>query len=148
MSGVETAGIVLGAMPLIIEAVKAYANGVSTVERYLKYEVPLTNLYTVLQAEYVIYQNTCEELLNGIVTRNDERAALLECPGGPGWKELDLERRMEQLLSKAYASYINTMLLMNGAVSDIKKLLKLGSDGKVQLNASTKFVNITPPYEL
>ncbi|KAL1636601.1 hypothetical protein SLS56_001186 [Neofusicoccum ribis] len=139
MSGVEVAGLVLGTLPLLIEAIKAYADGVSTVERYLKYEVPLRNLHRALGAEYVIYQNTCEELLNGLVENNDERTALLEQPGGPGWRKPALERKLNQRLSRAYTAYVETMEDMEFAVSEIKKLLKLGSDGKVQLKASNKF---------
>lgn len=86
MSGVEVAGLVLAVLPVLVEAIKFYAEGVSTVERYLKYRVPLQSVLRALQNEKVIYLNTCETLLNGLVDNNEEREALLKDPGGPAWK--------------------------------------------------------------
>lgn len=131
MSGVEAAGLVLGVLPLIIEAVKAYADGVSTVERYLKYEIPLQDLSRALNLQYVLYQNTCKQLLNGLVEDNEERAALLEKPGGPAWATPELERKLQQRLSREYESFLETMSEIESVVSKIKRLLKFGPDGKV-----------------
>ncbi|KAL0265342.1 hypothetical protein SLS55_001307 [Diplodia seriata] len=139
MSGIEVAGLVLGALPLIIHAITVYADGVSTVERYFKYEIPLRNLHRALEAEYVIYQNTCEELLNGIVEGNEQRAALLDKPGGPDWAKPALEERLKQRLSRAYTAYIGTMESMKDTISGIEALLKLDKTGKVQLHPSSKF---------
>ncbi|OMP81792.1 hypothetical protein BK809_0006100 [Diplodia seriata] len=133
MSGIEVAGLVLGALPLIIHAITVYADGVSTVERYFKYEIPLRNLHRALEAEYVIYQNTCEELLNGIVEGNEQRAALLDKPGGPDWAKPALEERLKQRLSRAYTAYIGTMKSMKDTVSGIEALLKLDKTGKVRI---------------
>lgn len=132
MSGIEVAGLVLGAMPMLIEAVKAYADGVSTVTLYLKYERPLRSLHNALDAEFGIYQNTCEELLDGLVENNDERAALIAQPGGLAWKDPELQAKLEQRLSRTYRGYVGTMEDMEYAISEIKGLLKLGPDGKVR----------------
>lgn len=132
MSGIEVAGLALGALPLIIQAIKVYADGVSTVERYFKYEIPLRDLHRAVEAEYVIYQNTCEELLNALVEDNEVRAALLDQPGGPGWRRPALEETLEKRLSRSYQAYIGTMESMLRAVSEIKRLLKLDKGGKVR----------------
>ncbi|OJD33126.1 uncharacterized protein BKCO1_3300010 [Diplodia corticola] len=139
MSGIEVAGLVLGALPLIIHAITVYADGVSTVERYFKYEIPLRSLHRSLEAEFVIYQNTCEELLNGIVKDNEERAALLNNPGGPDWKKAVLEEKLKDRLSRSYMAYVGAMEDMKDAMLDMKKLLKLDKSGKVQLHPSSKF---------
>ncbi|KAF4546677.1 uncharacterized protein LTHEOB_3985 [Lasiodiplodia theobromae] len=139
MSGIEVAGLALGALPLIIQAIKVYADGVSTVERYFKYEIPLRDLHRAVEAEYVIYQNTCEELLNSVVGDNEDRAALLDQPGGPGWKRPELEATLKERLSRSYPAYIGTMDSMMRIVSEIKRLLKLDKAGKLQLNNSSKF---------
>lgn len=132
MSGIEVAGLALGALPLIIQAIKVYAGGVSTVERYFKYEIPLRDLHRAVEAEYVIYQNTCEELLNSVVEDNEDRAALLDQPGGPGWKRPELEAALRERLSRSYPAYIGTMESMMRIVSEIKRLLKLDKAGKVR----------------
>ncbi|KAF2144987.1 uncharacterized protein K452DRAFT_316124 [Aplosporella prunicola CBS 121167] len=139
MSGVEVAGLVLGALPLIIEAIKIYADGVSTVERYLRYEEPLLDLYWALETEYIMYQNTCEQLLDGIVDSNTEMAMLLQDPGGPAWKKQELECMVKHRLSRSYPSYERAMYKMELAVDGIKGLLKLGPTGEVQINSENGF---------
>lgn len=57
MPGVETPGLVLGVLPLIIEGLKAYSNGVSTIKGYMKYRTPLQDLYDQLDNERVMFQN-------------------------------------------------------------------------------------------
>lgn len=129
--GIEVAGLVLGALPLVVEVLKAYTNGISTMGRYLRYKIPLKRLATELDTEYVVYQNTCERLLDGLVDDNEEREALLREPGGLAWKNPGLERELEHRLLRGYGAFVNTMNEIDFAVSEIMKLLKFGPDGKI-----------------
>ncbi|KAB2576462.1 hypothetical protein DBV05_g4978 [Lasiodiplodia theobromae] len=131
MSGIEVAGLVLGALPLIVEALKAYSNGISTIGTYLRYELPLKTLHMDLSVEYTLYQNACERLLEGLVDDNDEREALLQEPGGRAWRNPDLERKLQQRLSKTYSIFNDIMQEIHLAVLKIKELLRFDSDGKV-----------------
>ncbi|KAF4307809.1 hypothetical protein GTA08_BOTSDO03899 [Botryosphaeria dothidea] len=139
MSGVEVAGLVLAVLAVLVEAIKFYAEGVSTVERYLKYRVPLQSVLRALENKKVIYLNTCEILLNGLVDSNEEREALLKDPGGPAWKNSELETRLKRRLSGGYGCYLDTMGDMQKTIENIKEPVKLDPDGKVQFNATTKF---------
>lgn len=132
--GIEVAGLVLGALPLVVEVLKAYTDGISTMGRYLRYKIPLKRLSTELGTEYVVYQNTCERLLDGLFDNNEEREALLREPGGPAWKNPILERELERRLLKGYEPFVNTMNEIDLAVSEIMKLLKFGPDGHVSRN--------------
>lgn len=142
MSGVEVAGLVLAVLPVLVEAIKFYAEGVSTVERYFKYRVPLQSVLRALQNEKVIYLNTCETLLNGLVDNNEEREALLKDPGGPAWKNSELETRLKQRLSGGYGCYLDTMGDMQKAIENIKDLVKLDPDGKVPLPGSCSAIRM------
>ena len=76
----EAVGLVLGVIPLVISALEYYAEGV---HKRWRYKRELSSLKRILDAEFVRYLNTCEELLSGIVP-NATLAALLDFPGGPG----------------------------------------------------------------
>ncbi|KAL1613934.1 hypothetical protein SLS54_010144 [Diplodia seriata] len=139
MSGIEVAGLVLGALPLIVKALKAYSSGASTIRRYIRYHTPLKDLSTELGVEYVLYLNACERLLDGLVDDNTEREALLQKPGGPAWKNQELERRLKQRLSKGYPVFVDTVNQIEFAVAELMKLLKFSPDGQPQFNAANGF---------
>jgi hypothetical protein len=126
----EVAGLVLAAIPILIEGIKAYSKGVSTVTIFLRYQIPLEDLAQVLGAEETIYRNICNQLLQGLVD-NKRKAELLQNPGGNVWKDPDLQAGLEERLSTSYDAFSRTVKSMEAAMEEIKKLLKLDSRGKV-----------------
>jgi hypothetical protein len=130
MSGIETAGIVLGAIPLVISALEHYAEGISTIHKWWRYKRELASLKRILDAEYVRYLNTCEELLSGIVP-DATLATLLDFPGGPGWQDPDIERKLHSRLRTSFTSYLNTVTDMNDIMEILKSKLELDPNGKV-----------------
>ncbi|KAL1640287.1 hypothetical protein SLS58_007103 [Diplodia intermedia] len=139
MSGIEVAGLVLGAIPLAVKAFKIYAESVSQVKRYRGYRNHLQDLYQDLDSEYIVYLNTCEQLLDGIVDHNAQKTKLLEDPGGDAWRDPELEEKLKRRLARSYENYMETVQGMKSAVEEIKARLKLGPDGKVQLKNANKF---------
>ncbi|KAK8225703.1 hypothetical protein HDK77DRAFT_487765 [Phyllosticta capitalensis] len=136
MSGIEVAGIVLGALPLIIEAMKQYADGTTTVKRFIFYEEPLRDLSLELRTQYVICQNTCEELLGGIAPPGDI-AGLLQDMDGELWKRQDLKPAIRKRLGRSYEEFVATMIRMGEVVKEIASKLKL--DQTYHANNSQKF---------
>ncbi|KAK2761692.1 hypothetical protein FQN54_001520 [Arachnomyces sp. PD_36] len=130
MSGVEAAGLVLGAIPLIVVCLKTYIQGVATVKRYFKYKNELKSLLRALTTEYDIFRNNCEELLEGLVQIRT-MALLLQDPGGDRWKDAMLEEKLRNRLRGAYTGYLETVDDMNSVVEEFKGRLKL-RDGKVR----------------
>jgi hypothetical protein len=126
----EVAGLVLATIPLLIEGIKAYSKGVSTVRVFLRYQIPLEDLAQVLGAEETIYRNICNQLLEGLVD-NKRKAELLRNPGGDAWKDPGLQARLEERLSTSYDTFNRTVKNMEASMEEIKKLLKLDSKGKV-----------------
>lgn len=132
MSGIEAVGIVLGAIPLIIVAVQHYAEGVSTIRRYLKYKHGLKDIARSLQTEYDIFRNTCEQLLGGLV-HDHELSKLLSEPSGADWEAPALKRKIETRLRGSFDGYIQTMKEMESAVNKFRDLLRLDTNRKVGL---------------
>lgn len=131
MSGIEVAGLVLGSIPLIISALEDYADGVETIKKMIRYKKELRDLVHDLQAEYCIFQDTCEWLLNGLTT-TVELETLLENP--EGWKRQELARSLEERLNSKYQVYMDRVTDMNETIQEFKAKLDLGKDGKVSID--------------
>ncbi|EPE36148.1 hypothetical protein GLAREA_05486 [Glarea lozoyensis ATCC 20868] len=130
VTGVETAGLILGSLPLIISALEHYAEGVGTIEKWWRYKRELASLKRVLGAEYDRFLNTLEELLVGLVP-DTALADMLKMPGGPGWADAELSRKLQNRLRNSYRSYVETINDFNEVVTDLKSKLELDPDGKV-----------------
>ncbi|KMU89300.1 hypothetical protein CIHG_06972 [Coccidioides immitis H538.4] len=131
MSGIEVAGLVLGAIPILVSALEAFIKGVSTIKKLMRYKTELKNLLRALITEYDIFRNSCEELLEGLAPAS-RIAQLLQCPGGEAWKEPPIERKLKDRLQRSYFGYLQTVDDMNDAIEEFKRRLKLGKDGQVR----------------
>ena len=129
MSGIELAGLVLGAIPVVVAGLESYIKGVATIKRYFKYKNELKSLRTSLTTEYDIFRNSCEELLEGLV-QTQRMALLLIDPGGALWKDPAIEKKLRRRLQDAYSGYLETVDDMELAIEEFKRRLKL-KDGKV-----------------
>ncbi|KAI1152397.1 hypothetical protein F4825DRAFT_418906 [Nemania diffusa] len=129
MSGLEIAGLVLGALPLAIQAVQGYREALHSispkhVKRYLD------SIERDLQTEHLRLQNTCETLLVGIVSQLDIQS-MIKDPFGPGWKSY-----VDKLRLRLYASYDafdECIKAMYMAIKELKS--KLGIEGESRINS-------------
>ena len=126
----EAAGLVLGAIPLVVSALEHYVQGVDTIAKWWSYKRELTSLVRVLGAEHARFLGTCEKLLEGLVTP-DELDSLVAHPGGPGWKDVELDRKLKSRLQRSYGVYLASIQEMKRAVKDLEDRLELNANGKV-----------------
>ncbi|KAF8418440.1 hypothetical protein EV426DRAFT_511018, partial [Tirmania nivea] len=66
-TGIEIAGLVLGAFPLAIEGIKAYSNGMKTIKDMKNYQQILRQFARGLKVERCKYDNTLLEVLTMLV---------------------------------------------------------------------------------
>jgi hypothetical protein len=130
MSGLEITGVVLGLIPLVIAALDQYADGIRTIKRALKYKTELGNLVHELKAESIIYQDTCEWILDGMVS-SMELEMLVKDPGGPLWSNDKLDKQLKERLGRSYEVYKTTVIDMNDAVREFMAKLDLDDQGNV-----------------
>lgn len=71
VTGVETAGLVLGSIPLILSGLEFYANGIAITKRYRRYHEEFKSMIVELQTEYTMCVNSINMLLVGIVKQKD-----------------------------------------------------------------------------
>jgi hypothetical protein len=130
MSGLEVAGLVLGALPLVISALEHYANGVQTAKRFFRYKSELEVLSLRIRTERCMFINTLERLLGGIV-RIEHMSELLSSPGGDAWKNAEVDSKLKDRLRNVYKIYLDNVQGMDRSLRSIMGKLALNSEGKV-----------------
>jgi len=130
MSGIEVAGLILGAIPLIISGMEHYADGVSTLGRYRKYRLELKSLINILETERTKLMNTCDKLLVGLAPPW-KIEAMIEEPFGEMWKDVDIQKRIRVRLWRSSKVFDDTMKNVHGAIQEMIDRLGLQPDGKV-----------------
>jgi hypothetical protein len=132
MSGVEAAGFVLAAIPLVISFMEHYADGVRTINRWRKYDRELKSLCRRLRSEEELFRNTCELLLRDIVDSEQQLETLVLNPAGLEWSDPALESRLQSKLSRSYVVYMEVVEDMKDAVNGIKDRIGIKDDVKVR----------------
>ncbi|KAJ8118057.1 hypothetical protein OPT61_g882 [Boeremia exigua] len=137
-TGIEVAGLVLGALPLLLEGLKFYAEGVDTAIRFWKYREGVKGLISELGAEQTIYLNSIEIMIHGVVDARDVEEFLTK-PGGDLWKRPKFEQKLRKRLGSSFDSYLDTISRMKFAVDAFRTKLKLDDAGKPQFSDKHTF---------
>ncbi|RSL54798.1 hypothetical protein CEP54_009669 [Fusarium duplospermum] len=129
MSGIEVVGLVLGILPLAIEALKGYRAMLSRVRGA---DRDLKALIQDLETEQVRLQTTCEVLLDGIapLSRIDD---MVEKPFGPEWEQFSDDIR--ERLWKGTDKFKEHAKEMQEAAEELREKLCMEADGKTKLNS-------------
>jgi hypothetical protein len=131
MSGLEVAGVVLGALPLVISALEHYAEGIQTAKRYWRYKSELRSLILQIKTEREIFLNTLEQLLAGVV-RIEHMTDFLSHPGGDAWSDADVDLKLQQRLRNAHKVYLGNVDGMSRSLKLMMEKLALDAEGKVR----------------
>ncbi|RYP64022.1 hypothetical protein DL769_006802 [Monosporascus sp. CRB-8-3] len=138
VTGVETAGLVLGAIPLVLAGLEFYAKGIAVTKRCFKYREQFQNLIRELRTENTICTNSINLLLVGVVNQKD-MADFLADPCGERWKEAKFDQRLKQRLGASYDSYMATIDELGKAAEIFRQRLKLSCSGKPQFTDEQMF---------
>lgn len=130
-SGLEIAGLVLAAFPLVIKGLGCYIDGVETMILWRRYRRQLADYQRQIETQRIWYLDTLEELLDGIVGTDAELTLLVADPGGVAWQKPEYDRRLRTRLDHSYEPYIATIRNLLDALQTIKEKLGLDASGKV-----------------
>lgn len=122
MSGVEVVGIVLGGIPLIISILEHYRDGVSTIQRWRRYERERQSLVRSLKTERVKLYNTCEKLLVGLVSPSQAQA-MIQSPFGTLWQEDAFKRKIRARLGDSIEVFESNVEEMRDAMYEMMQRL-------------------------
>lgn len=124
------AGLVLGAIPLVISAMEHYADGVETLGRYRRYKLELRTLINILQTEKTKLMNTCDKLLVGLAPPW-QIEAMIENPYGELWREKEMQKKIRVRLWRSFTVFEDTVKDVHAAIEEMVLRLGLQPDGKV-----------------
>jgi hypothetical protein len=136
MSGFEVVGVVLASLPLVIAAMEHYAGGIESLRQLRSCRLQLKRYSMTLRAEWWMFCNTIELVLEGVVGPV-LTSQLVQNPSGKEWKDEGLSRKLKHRLANAYDVFFEFVLDILGTISDFKSRLNLDSDG--QASGSTSF---------
>lgn len=126
MSGVEIAGFVLGAIPLMISALEHYKDTAEVLDTWWKVKREWRKCKHDLKYHMTTFEENLEELLLPLIVDEERMKRLLENPGGPEWKDPALEILLKGRLPKTYSSYLDTMQEMKEVVNGLNDALGIG----------------------
>jgi hypothetical protein len=96
-TGIEIAGLVLGAFPLAVEGIKFYASGARTMNEMRHHQHVLDEFIRELDMERTKFVDTCYNLFEDTIT-GDELSSLMDDPSGECWRNEFFQRKLENRL--------------------------------------------------
>ncbi|KAH7092033.1 hypothetical protein FB567DRAFT_420710, partial [Paraphoma chrysanthemicola] len=123
MSGVEIAGLVLGALPLLIHALENYHASLDILKDWHTVQRAYRHSLRTLGIQKVLFEGNVERFLLPLVVDDDELRVLMANPAGKGWENPELEKRLQQRLPESYHLFIDTIVNINRIVEALKKEL-------------------------
>ncbi|KZM21838.1 uncharacterized protein EKO05_0003128 [Ascochyta rabiei] len=117
MSGIEIAGLVLGCLPLLIQGIESYNEGLDPIKSFMRWDKELPQCIRKLRNQHVHYSQTIRILLEPI-TADVELAEMMTDPGSSQlWKDKDMAMKLQDRLQESYHAY-------QGTIGDIERITK------------------------
>ncbi|KAF1915483.1 hypothetical protein BDU57DRAFT_451073 [Ampelomyces quisqualis] len=125
MSGVEVAGLVLGCLPLIIQGIESYNEGLDPIKSFVRWERELPQFIRKLRNQHVHYAQTIRILFEPI-TSEVELAEMMANPGSTKlWKGTHMAEKLQERLQESYQAYQGTIVDIERITTKIASKLDL-----------------------
>ncbi|KAF2786117.1 hypothetical protein K505DRAFT_290273 [Melanomma pulvis-pyrius CBS 109.77] len=148
MSGIELAGLALGAFPILIHALESYREGAEVLKDWWHIQRAYKKCKHDLNYHRTIFEGNIERLLLPLVVDDDELTDLMGDPAGEAWEDEELEKRLKERLPNSYNLLLDIVGSTNSIMESLKKELgvrnpqfqaKIDEHGKLaKPNASRK----------
>lgn len=139
MSGIEIAGIVLGAIPLVIAGLEPYADGLNTIQDIFNYTDIVKNLVLDFRVIDFRFRDICEQLLCllQLPTADIQRMMSTSPDTHAIWQgpEYGLDRKLRSVLDDSrYSTYNDLLLRIFQSVDIFREQLGLDENMKVSFS--------------
>lgn len=126
-TGVETAGLILAAFPLVISALEHYENGFQVIREWVRFRGEFAAFLNALIRQRIFFRQNIEELLGPIVATEYDISILLDRPGGKAWADETLNAKLRQRLpgKYEYESYATTVSYIMETLHKLMDKLKI-----------------------
>lgn len=145
VTGIETAGLALAVFPIVVSGLQFYADGARTIKAMWRPEMALKSLIRDIGMEKCKFENTCTFLLEGMVS-DSHLILLMDYPGGPLWRDNDLQEKLKSRLRPATAQYyMEAMEALTSTLQSLQVKLGLDKDDKVRQIPHSCYSEIRSP---
>jgi hypothetical protein len=137
LTGVEIAGVILGTLPLVIQAVDWYLQGVKPMKEYCNYSQNLELFKGRLNIQAAIYEDSICRLLIAAGVSVDRFHELLDNVDDPwkvtaAWSTDELEKKLQTTLGQRhFGTFIFAVQQIETVMEKLMAELKLDTKGKV-----------------
>lgn len=126
MSGIELAGLVLGAFPIALAALGKYRDVAETLGTFWRIRREHQQWTHSLNICKLAFEQNLEELLLPLIVDDDELQWLVQNPDAPKWRDPELEDRLRERLPKSYGLYLETMSRIQHVMVEVTQELGVG----------------------
>ncbi|RYP69578.1 hypothetical protein DL771_006015 [Monosporascus sp. 5C6A] len=123
MSGIELAGLVLGAFPILIHALESYREGAEVLKDWWQIQRAYKKCKHDIDYHRTVFESNIERLLLPLVVDDDELKDLMNDPAGKAWEDGELEKRLRERLPKSYDLFLDIIGNINRLMESLKKEL-------------------------
>lgn len=128
MSGLEVAGVVLGASPLAIEALDKYREVARRLGFWYKIRLEYQKCSDNLTYYQLAYKRHLKLLLLPLIVDDDKIRELLTDPGGDGWKDVATAELLKSRLDESYGLYLRHMATFAEIMQKLKHELAVDQE--------------------
>lgn len=129
MSGIEAAGFVLAAFPLLITALEDYRQGWEILEDWWKIKREYKKCQQNIKIQKLVFEENLEQLLSALVHDENELKLLIADPGGDNWRDAGLEHGLKERLPRSYDIYLETIGEIKSTMESLKHALGVDVTG-------------------
>lgn len=129
VTGVETAGLVLATIPLIICALENYENAIGPTKAFIRWKGNLAIARTELYVHYAAFDQTLRILLSAVAGPSD-LAIMIEDTTNELWKKGTIAEDMEGHLGKAHLAVMLEVERIANELLEIAQHLNIGGTRK------------------
>lgn len=116
MDPATIAGLVLGALPLLISAAENYEVTFQPFVTYRRHIKEIRRFTAKLDTQRAIFHNECQLLLLSV---GQSLADILSDPHHPSRSDEQISKRLEELLGSSYNTCVSTLKLINETLEEI-----------------------------
>jgi hypothetical protein len=127
----EIAGLVLGAIPLLISALEHYEDFVEPTVAFFRWKGQLSKVTRRLLMGHTEYEQNMRLLLKQVVC-NEDLAKMIEDPHSDLWKDDDIVKGLQSKLGHAYLSSMSTVQEIAEIMVSIAASLNIDGSDKVR----------------
>ncbi|KAL8978301.1 MAG: hypothetical protein Q9205_006081, partial [Flavoplaca limonia] len=149
-TGIETAGLILAAFPLVITALEHYENGFQVIREWVRFKGEFAAFLNALIRQRIFFRQNIEELLGPIVASEYEMSVLLDNPGGEAWADESLNAGLRQRLpgKYEYESYATTVSYILETLHKLMAKLKIAEGRPLWVGQAFSSGRLRLEYEM